>query len=196
MAIDDGLDTLSDAELFALAGQSGIDSSLFATPTVPPAFDTSAIAISPEVQAMVDQIFQAQRELGTQELNQNAVEQAGARGLNMTDTPIFQPYTRANALFESQLRADQAKALLGISENRFAQREAGGLNRAGMLEASRKFQAEQARLWSGQAGNFLSGLASSTGGTAVTGSNAFNPQQLLAGSNAITTGLGGLFGSS
>lgn len=217
------LDNMSDAELIALAGRMGIDTSGFSTNTMPDPFGGGQggnITISPEVQAMVSQIYGSQRELGNEDLRREAIERAGARGLNLTDTPINDPYQRSRGLFESQLRSAEAGNLLNMSENRFNAREAGTLSRSRIAEGARQFQSESDRLNTGQRQQFLSNLynlqntmaqnAASTrlglltntrpigpvGTSSTVGNQGFDSTAFLNNLEAARRGAQGLFGAS
>jgi len=206
LGLGDGLDTMSDAELMALAGRLGIDTSQFTIGTMPDPFGGGTgnnITISPDVRNLVSQEYGSQREFGNEELRRGATEMAGARGLNMTDTPINDPYQRGRALFESQLRGNEAGTLLNMSENRFNSREAGTLNRSRIAEGARQFQSTQNQGDVNSNRNFLSGLYNFQQQLAQTafnnrlanaGQTGLNLNQILSGINTGTQGLLGLFG--
>ena len=187
----DNLETMTDSQLMDLARQWGIDTSFMGG---------SNITIDPDVRANVSQAYASQRELGGQELRRGAIEAAGSRGLNLSDTPIADPYMRSRALFESQLRGNEAATLLGLSEGRF-----------NTNEATRRFQGEQNRLRQTQQQNFMSNLLNfqqalqqqafqnrlalaNQAGTTTTNqtSGPVNPQTLAGGMGAIGSGLQGL----
>ena len=202
------LNSLSDSQLMDLAQQYGIDTSWMGA---------NNITLDPAVQQAVSQVYGSQRELGNQDLMRSAIEAAGARGLNLSDTPIADPYLRNKALMESQLRGNEAASLLGLSQNRYAQNQ-----------AQNQFQTEQSRLNQVQNQNFLTNLysfqqnlaqsaaqnrlqlanqaaqlglglsnarLSQPGNTSTTsGTSGFNPQQFGTGISAIGAGLQGLSG--
>lgn len=190
-AMGGDLNGLSDSQLMDLARMFGIDTSFMGG---------GNISIDPEVRANVSRAFQSQRDLGNQELYRGAIEAAGARGLNLSDTPIGDPYLRNRALFESQLRGNEAASLLGLSEGRF-----------NTNEQTRRFQSEQGRMRDTQRQNFMSGLLNfqqalqqqafqnrlalaGQGGTTTTvrAGGGVNPSAIGAGIGAIGSGLGGL----
>ena len=201
------LDTMSDAELLALAGRLGIDTSPFTIGTMPGPFGGAAggnnITLSPEVQNQVNQVYDSQRSLGNEELRRSATEAAGARGLNLTDTPISDPYGRQRALFESQLRGNEAGTMLNMSENRFNAAEAGTLNRSKIAEAARQFQSTQSFADRAQKQNFVGNLYDFQQGLAQqafnnritnTAQTGLNLNNILSGANTATQGLSVLFG--
>lgn len=75
------------------------------------------VIISPEARRAVGDIYNVQRQRGTEELMRMAREAAGSRGLNLTDTPIFDPLLRGKTRLESELGAAESGALLNLSEN-------------------------------------------------------------------------------
>lgn len=76
--------------------------------------------LSPEVLAMVNQIYDQQQSLAQQQIQRAATAAAGTRGLNITDTPIGDPYLRATGENAAAIRAAQAQAMLGLRENELA----------------------------------------------------------------------------
>ena len=117
--------SLSDSDLMSLASLLGIDSSAFGGGggTGTPGGNPDIFQIDPMVADAVSRVYQSQRQLGTDELHRKAVESAGARGLNFSDTPVSDPYMRGQALLESQLRGNEAASLLGIGQDYGKQRD-------------------------------------------------------------------------
>lgn len=74
------------------------------------------VTLPEDVRREVAAIFQAQRGAGQEEIRRAAIEAAGRRGLNLTDTPIFEPLTRSIGRFESELRGGEAETLLSLAE--------------------------------------------------------------------------------
>lgn len=173
MAID--FNTLSDDDLLAMAGQFGIDVTPFISTSITPEslleqigtaprFDQGLpsatlpptelplgvpeVTISPEAREAVAGIFDPIRARAGEELLRAATEAAGRRGLNRTDTPIFDPFLRSRADVETQLGGAEAGQLLNLSTDlrNFLQRQAEareearrfggtfGLNLAGLQE--------------------------------------------------------------
>lgn len=176
---------MSDADLLAQAQQLGIDvnqpqfqinanpvvNAFGQVPNVPFQFgDLSANSmLPPEVQQAVAQTFQSQRELGQQDLIQQALEAAGLRGLRPSDTPIAGPLTRAQALMESQLRGQEAGSLLNLGQqqrqfaeqanmNRFGALQQALGQRAGFFEGQRQFENQFGLAQQGQQQNLLMNL--------------------------------------
>lgn len=75
------------------------------------------VTVSPEARALVSQEFNAARQKGTENIRLAAIGAAGRRGLNVTDTPIFDPLLRAQAELETQLGGQEAQSILGLSQN-------------------------------------------------------------------------------
>jgi hypothetical protein len=63
---------------------------------------------------MVGDTFQAQREAGNQELNRYATEMAGARGLDVTDSPFQRELGIQKQGLETGLRGAEAASLLDV----------------------------------------------------------------------------------
>ena len=137
--------------------------------------DRPEFTLPEDVRNQVALACQGQRELGSQDLRRAAIEAAESRGLNFSDTPIADPYLRSRALMESQLRGQEAQALLGLSERgrdflqqqRIA-REQALQNRFGLTtqNQAQRYQAilgrlglaEQGRQFGGQFGLNLAGM--------------------------------------
>lgn len=121
----DFIDQLSDTELLQLAGVLGLDANSFLAPDTSTSGEQNPeiMNVSPEIADAVSRVYGAQRDLGNQDLHRTAVEAAGQRGLNFTDTPIADPYFRGKALMESQLRGNEASTLLGLQQNYTGQRQ-------------------------------------------------------------------------
>jgi hypothetical protein len=118
--------SLSDSDLMSLASLLGIDSSQFGgggTGGGGATGNPDIFQIDPMVADAVSRVYQSQRQLGSDELHRKAVESAGARGLNFSDTPVSDPYMRGQALLESQLRGNEAASLLGIGQDYGKQRD-------------------------------------------------------------------------
>jgi hypothetical protein len=76
--------------------------------------------LSPELQAKLGTIYDERRRQGNEELKRFGVEAAGARGMEMTDSPIFNPLMREKANMESQLGASQAQSYLSMRSEELA----------------------------------------------------------------------------
>src|SRR3990167_4541884 len=116
------LEDLSDDQLLALAGQFGLNSQDFMV--APPAGITDfnqPISASPDIpQAIRDLVsreYGAVRQQGQRNVREAAIAAAGRRGLNMTDTPIFEPLTRSFAELESLLGGQEAASILSIGQD-------------------------------------------------------------------------------
>ena len=188
--------SLSDSDLMSLASLLGIDSSAFGGGggTGTPGGNPDIFQIDPMVADAVSRVYQSQRQLGTDELHRKAVESAGARGLNFSDTPVSDPYLRGQALLESQLRGNEAASLLGIGQDYGKQRDTmlSNLYNTNALIADNR----QKNLMD------LFKTGSSLGATLYTGRNQFPAQtsQQVSGINsgglgALGTGLQGLGGT-
>lgn len=181
------LDAMSDDELANLARSLGINFGGGQNPDI--------FSIDPRVESTVGRIFDAKRSLGQEELRRKAVEATGARGLNMTDTPIFDPYMRGLGLFESQLRGDEAQSLLGIGQDYSRQRDSFLQNLYNVqAQIAQNAENNRVNLFSNMA-NIGLGLNSNrmgrpTGTTQTT--TGINPGNLGAGLGLIGSGLGAL----
>jgi len=110
---------LQEAQLTALQNEIG---QIESDSTLRAALNEKALAqaegrapfLSPDQQLRVDQVFSRQREVGTRNIQQFAEEQAGRRGLNLTDTPIAQESLRQVQELESNIGAAQAGAELNL----------------------------------------------------------------------------------
>ena len=89
--------------------------------------------ISPEIRELVAREFNAQRDLGNQDIKRAALEAAGGRGMALSDTPIGDPYLRAVALLNSQLGGQEAQSVLGLGQNYNQFRENSLQGRQGIL---------------------------------------------------------------
>jgi hypothetical protein len=78
------------------------------------AFNKLNGVVSDEDRALVEGTFQAQRESGNQELNRYATEMAGARGLDVTDSPFQRELGIQKQGLETGLRGAQAASLLDV----------------------------------------------------------------------------------
>lgn len=92
----------------------------------------------PETKRLVGETFQAQREAGNQELNRYMTEMAGARGLDITDSPFQRELGIQKQGLETGLRGAEAASLLDVGNRQqiFAQqlREfSAGLNQQAMM---------------------------------------------------------------
>ncbi len=75
--------------------------------------------LSSEEQGLVSGIFDQQRTRGTQDIFRFADELAGRGGLNLSDSPVADPSTRALADFLAQIGGQESAATLGqINTNR------------------------------------------------------------------------------
>src|SRR3990167_8949003 len=194
---------MSDEDLLAFANQLGVDS----TPFTVGAFT----GISPEARAEVENIYNAQRTKGNEELLRMATTAAGRRGLNMMDTPIMDPLLRQKAAFESELGGMQSQSLINLNESL-----------RNFYENMRQFQTEQGRLGEQSQRSFLQNvystqealaqqafanrlqlaqqsgqLASNLAGQRLgfgTGSTTQAPTNIGAGIGAIGAGFQSLFG--
>ena len=153
------LDDLTDDQLSELAGSLGINTQDFLMN--PPAgvlnFNEAIspeFSVSPEVRGLVGKQFQAQREVGTENIKREAQAAAGSRGLSLVDSPIGDPYLRALALLESQLGGQEAQSVLGFGERYGQFRENAMQGRTGLLESIRKAARAQSFLESQSAKEF------------------------------------------
>jgi len=159
--------------------------------------------IDPAVAEAVSRVYQSQRELGGQELHRKAVESAGARGLNMTDTPVSDPYMRGQALLESQLRGNEAASLLGIGtdwakhrDTMFSSLYNGDANRdltksLGMMSLFNTGSQIGLGLSNN---NFTQSSSGQSGGLSGSGLGAIGVGLQGLGSSGLGSWLGGLFG--
>lgn len=186
-------DSMSDNDLFSLASSLGIDANQFMGGGGNENLDM--FQIDPAVSKAVSQIYQSQRDLGNDQLRRSAIEMAGGRGLNTTDTPIFDPYLRNQAVFESQLRGNEASTTLGLAQDYNKQRDtflSGLFNTQQQLQQ----QAQTNRMAMANTGSGVGlGLNDArmrrpTGSTVTT--SGVNGQQLSSGIGAIGAGLSGL----
>ena len=186
--------SLSDNDLMSLASLLGIDSSAFGGQGQ----NQDMFQIDPAVGSAVSQVYQSQRQLGQDELQRKAVESAGARGLNMTDTPISDPYMRGQALLESQLRGNEAASLLGIGTDWAKHRDnlLGGLYQGDANRATTKSLGMMSLFNTGaniglglNSGSFSQSGSGSSGGLDGRGLGAIG-----LGLQGLNSSLGGLFG--
>jgi hypothetical protein len=103
-----------------------------------------APVLAPEEQQRLDEIFGATQRQGEEDLARFAQEQAGARGLRRSDSPIFNETLRQRRLFGENLAAQKSAAALNLGDRStlfnqtlkdFQQglREQSALNRQGLL---------------------------------------------------------------
>jgi hypothetical protein len=71
---------------------------------------------SEETRELVGKTFESTRTRGTDELQRFAIQQAGSRGLRLSDSPIGETSLRAKADLEAQLASAEAGALLNVGE--------------------------------------------------------------------------------
>lgn len=145
--------------------------------------------LSPEVLAMVSQIYDQQQNLAQQQIQRTATSAAGARGLNITDTPIGDPFLRATGESAAAIRAAQAQAMLGLRENELS-RAGGQVSYLDALKQQRSFANPLAFA------NFAGGLGASLygsrmGGTRVTGQMT-SDTGVIPGLADLAGGVGGL----
>jgi len=70
----------------------------------------------PETQRRVGEVFQSQRASGNEELTRYMNEQAGARGLNLSDTPLLRDLGLQKSRLETGLRGAEAASLLDVGQ--------------------------------------------------------------------------------
>lgn len=195
---DMNFDALTDAELDNLEQRWGLPPITSSPETEGP---PSNITLSPEVQDLVNRAFEASRSLGAENLKTGAIQSAGQRGLNLTDTPISEPYMRSLALLESQTASGRANTMLDLLQrNRELGEQSRRFNvgqefqRFGLNEQIRQFQEElrqrafQNRLNLGQQfGAIGLGLAGARLGR-NTGSTQTSPLNTALGFNTLASG--------
>ena len=113
-----------------------------------------SFSVSPEVRDLVTKQYQAQRDLGNQDIKRAATEAAGSRGMALSDTPIGDPYLRAVALLNSQLGGQEAQSVLGLGADYQKFRETSLENRFGLLDTAQKAARAQSFLERQSAQNF------------------------------------------
>jgi len=138
----------------------------------------------PETQKLVDETFQGQREAGNEELKRFLSEQAAARGMSVTDTPLLRELGLQKGNLETQLRGAQSAALLDVGQRNqiFAQalrefqtnlRQQAFLNRAGISESAAQTALGLGRLR-----------------TANTSSSTSTTTPFMSGGQAVSAGVG------
>jgi len=191
--------SLDDEDLMGLASLLGIDTGAFGGQNQ----NMDMFQIDPAVRDAVSRVYESQRQLGSQELHRKAVESAGARGLNMTDTPVSDPYMRGQALLESQLRGNEAASLLGIGtdwskhrDTMFSSLYNGDANR----DLTRQMGIMSLFNTGSQIGlglnnnNFTQSSSGQSGGLSGSGLGAIGVGLQGLGSSGLGSWLGGLFG--
>ena len=136
-------DDMSDDQLLQLAGSMGLNTQDFMVG--PPqgitdfneAIPTTA-DVSQTIRDLVSGQYNVARGQGQRNVTEAAIAAAGRRGLNMTDTAMFQPLTRSLADLEAQLGASEANTVLGIGQDWNKFREGALLNRFNALDTSRQ----------------------------------------------------------
>lgn len=128
---------------------------------------SGGLNLSPEVLAMVNQIYDQQQNLAQQQIQRTATAAAGTRGLNITDTPIGDPYLRATGESASAIRAAQAQSMLGLREAELA-RAGGQVSYLDALKQQRSFTNPLAFA------NFAGGLGANLYGSRIGGRRALS----------------------
>ena len=88
--------------------------------------------------------FDVQRQLGQRNLLEAATSAAGRRGLQRTDTPVFEPFLRGSAELESRLGGQEAQTVLGIGERARDFKESSLATRQGLFQNNQQFFNAQA----------------------------------------------------
>jgi hypothetical protein len=186
-------DSMSDNDLFSMAQSMGIDPQQFMGGGTNQNLDM--FQIDPAVGDAVSRIFQSQRDLGNEQLRRSAIEATGSRGLNMTDTPIFDPYMRNQALFESQLRGGEASSLLSLAQDYNKQRDTflSGLFNTQQTLQQQASSNRMALLEQGsQVGLGLNNARMRRDTGSTVSQSGLTPGQIGTGTSAIGAGLSGL----
>jgi hypothetical protein len=136
---------------------------------------SGGLNLSPEVLAMVQQIYDQQQNTAQQQIQRTATAAAGTRGLNITDTPIGDPYLRATGESASAIRAAQAQAMLQLRESELA-RAGGNVQYLDALKQQRSFSNPLAFA------NFAGGLGANLYGSRIGG------RRVLEGASSSDTG--------
>jgi hypothetical protein len=87
--------------------------------------------ISPELSGLVDQSYAYEQQKALQDIQKFAIESAGSKGLNITDTPIGQPLLQAGSDVVANMASKRAGSKLNernISLNRALQQTGMGLD--------------------------------------------------------------------
>ena len=158
---------------------------------------SGGLNLSPEVLATVQQIYDQQQNQAQQQIQRTAIGAAGSRGLNITDTPIGDPYLRATGESATAIRAAQAQSLLGLREAELA-RAGGQVSYLDALKQQRSFANPLAFA------QFAGGLGANLYGSRIGGRRVLSGESssdtgtipgiasLLGGAGGFMTGLGKL----
>lgn len=147
---------------------------------------SGGLNLSPEVLAMVNQIYDQQQNLAQQQIQRTATAAAGTRGLNITDTPIGDPYLRATGESASAIRAAQAQSMLGLREAELA-RAGGQVSYLDALKQQRSFANPMAFA------NFAGGLGANLYGSRMGGRRVLSGE--YSSDKGTIPGIMGLAGS-
>jgi len=105
--------------------------------------DPSPLGLA-DVNQTVDTAFEAERKIGQRNLLESATGAAGRRGLERTDTPVFEPFLRASADLESRFGSAKAGAKLGFGERARNFQEEAFQGRQGLFQNNQQFFNNQA----------------------------------------------------
>ena len=155
--------------------------------------------IPPDVENLIGTIFNTRQDEVQRQINQAASGAAGARGMNITDTPIGEPYLRTTANAAQNLRGQQAQALLGARSEELS-RAGGYMTYLDQLKNLLNFQNPLSLF--GAASGFGSNLyGSRMSGTRVVGQTSTSQGwgqpvgQMLGGVGGFMGGIPGVAGS-
>lgn len=133
--------------------------------------------LSPEQQAQLDQIYNATRQQGSEDLQSSAQQAANQRGLALSDSPVGNEYLRQSRLFDRDLASQKAASALDLGN------------------ASANFNAQLHQFQSGlQQQAFANRLALANSSPASYGLAANLFGQRAAGSPTTSTGTSGTTG--
>tara|TARA_Y100000310_G_scaffold269913_1_gene283428 strand:- start:4434 stop:5120 length:687 start_codon:yes stop_codon:yes gene_type:complete len=135
-----GLEDLSDDQLRQLLGGGG---QKLAGLTDFEQAPRGGNVLNPEIQQLVQQTFDPLRQLGTENILNQARSLAGTRGAELNDEIVSEPTLRNQALFESQLGGQQAGQTLNLNQRANEFNESALLNRTSLFNQAREQTSRQ-----------------------------------------------------
>lgn len=129
--------------------------------------------VSPFQETQLQEIFNLQRQRGTEDIQRLGTQLAGRRGLNLFDTPIGQPLLEEQRKFSEGMGASEAQSRLGLSQQAIQNRLAllgattGGVSQ---LFGTTQPQVLPGMQGQGSLGGTLGGIGGLLGGVGTVGS--------------------------